>query len=100
MPLVAVGRAQVCHKLANFCGVKTPTVANFKLLDGRSQLVESGKDTYHQLSEARKSQLQHSLTVGQIQPTDLLCLATKSLAPSVFKSSNKWTTFKTQSIFF
>ena len=32
MPLVAVGEAQVCHTLANFCGVNTPTVADFKLL--------------------------------------------------------------------
>lgn len=39
MPLLAVGRAQVCRKLADLCGVNTPTLADFQLLDVRSQFM-------------------------------------------------------------
>lgn len=45
---------------------------------------QSGEDAYNWLSQAGKSQLQHRLAVGQIQPTDDFCLARKLLAYTGF----------------
>lgn len=56
-----------------------------------SQFAELGKHACNQISQAGKSQLQYPLAVGQIQPTDLFCLARKLLAHTVFlKIQTNW----------
>ena len=67
------------------------------MADARSHWTQRRKDACNSLSQAGKSQLQHPWAAGQIQPTNLVCLARKLLAHRVlFQNSNKLTRFKIQ----